>query len=430
MSNDAEDLPVLHVDMDAFYVEVERQRDPSLVGKAVVVGGSSDRGVVASASYEARMRGVRSAMPSAQARKLCPDAVFVSAHFSQYRAASQAVHRVFHSITPLVEPIALDEAFLDVSGAHLLFGSSEEIAWRIRHDILETVGLDCSVGVASNKLLAKLASVAAKPRATPRGIQAGAGVRVVNGADARSFLHGHPVAALWGVGAATLRRLQGIGVASVGDLSRVSEASLVQLLGHAHGRHLAMLSHGVDDRPVVPEREAKSISHEETFEVDVTDIARMRSEIVRLADGVASRLRRAGLACRTVQLKVRSPELRSVSRSQTLTESTDVGKVIADTAVALLDRLDTSGGVRLIGVAATGLAPPGPEQLELLHSLEEVGAPDDLVVPWGRVSAAMDEIRARFGTEAIAPGARSRRSEHSEQGGGPGERRWGPDRSI
>lgn len=418
MSNGADDLPILHVDMDAFYVEVERQRDPTLVGKPVVVGGSSDRGVVASASYEARMRGVRSAMPSTQARKLCPDAVFVSADFSSYRSASEAVHRVFRSVTPLIEPIALDEAFLDVSGAHLLFGASEEIAWRIRHDIADTVGLDCSVGVASNKLLAKLASVAAKPRATPSGVEPGPGVRVVPRADEVAFLHEHPVAALWGVGPATLRRLQGIGVATVGDLSRVSESTLVSLLGEAHGRNLAKLSKGEDHRRVESEREAKSISHEETFARDALTVPELRSHVTRLSDGVARRLRAAGVGARTLTLKVRFSEgFHTITRQTMAPEPIDQASDIVALLGPLVDSIDPSPGVRLVGVSGSNLA-PAFHQLTLGEA--SGGGPEH-----GTWSEAVDSIRARFGADAIGPASAVRKGSVRSAEHRPN--RWGPD---
>ena len=417
MTRARDGLAILHVDMDAFYVEVERQRDPSLVGRPVVVGGSSDRGVVASASYEARMRGVRSAMPSMQARQLCPDAVFVSADFSNYGEASALVHEVFHSVTPLVEPIALDEAFLDVSGAHGLFGSSEEIAWRIRHDVADLVGLDCSVGVASTKTLAKLASVAAKPIPSATEIRPGLGVKVVRREEELKFLHDHPVKALWGVGKVTLAKLQGLGVSTVGDLARVPTDGLVAALGTSHGEHLARLSQGHDPRPVEPERDVKSIGHEETFERDLTTDSELRSEIVRLSDAVASRLRRAGLAARTVQLKIRHPDLRLSTRSVSVETTLDTGPAISRLAVELLTRLDTSDGVRLLGVSCSGLSEPGPQQLTL--GVEDGSGPTRDPA-WEHLSSAVDEIRDRFGAHAIGPGARATRKEQ------PGHRRWGP----
>ena len=317
------ELSILHVDMDAFYVEVERQHDPSLVGKPVIVGGDSERGVVASASYEARSRGVRSAMSSIVAKSLCPEAVFVGANFARYREISRQVQQLLYAVTPQLEPIALDEAFLDVSGAHRLFGSSEQIAWQIRNDVYEGVGLDCSVGVASSKLLAKLASVAAKPKASPAGVTPGLGVFVVHPDVATEFLEAHPVEALWGVGRATLEKLKALGISSVGDLASVPNEILVEELGASHGNHLSKLSQGIDLREVDSERERKSISHEETFASDIYDRAALVSEIVRLSDAVSARAREQGLAARTIHLKVRRPDMSYVTRSVTLEEAVD-----------------------------------------------------------------------------------------------------------
>ena len=400
-------LSILHVDMDAFYVEVERQIDPSLVGKPVVVGGRSDRGVVASASYEARALGVRSAMSSVVAKNLCPDAVFVKSNFSRYRKISKRVHEIFNAVTPLVEPIALDEAFLDIGGAHKLFGSSEEIAWQLRNDIYEEVGLDCSVGVASSKLLAKLASVAAKPIATPEGVKPGSGVFVVHAGIESSFLQNHPVEALWGVGSVTLKKLRSIGIKTVGDLAQTSEDEVVAALGASHGRHLHGLSKGLDGRAVNAQRERKSISHEETFEFDVFDRSSLESEIIRLADAVSTRARSQGLAGRTVQIKVRRPDMSFVTKFLTLEEPIDTLSEIADNATALLAELDLRGGVRLLGLGITKLGPPGPRQLTL-DSLGE-RSPSS-----GSVSNALDNIREKFGQAAIGPGFPKKRAEIDE----------------
>ena len=250
-------------------------------------------------------------MSSVVAKNLCPDAVFVKSNFSRYRKISKRVHEIFNAVTPLVEPIALDEAFLDIGGAHKLFGSSEEIAWQLRNDIYEEVGLDCSVGVASSKLLAKLASVAAKPMATPQGVKPGSGVFVVHAGIESSFLQNHPVEALWGVGSVTLKKLRSIGIKTVGELAQTSEDVVVAALGASHGRHLHGLSKGLDGRAVNAKRERKSISHEETFEFDVFDRSSLESEIIRLADAVSTRARSQGLAGRTVQIKVRGPICRS-----------------------------------------------------------------------------------------------------------------------
>ena len=402
-----DDLPILHVDMDAFYVEVERQSNPSLIGKPVVVGGDSQRGVVASASYEARAMGVKSAMSSVVARRLCPNAVFVKSNFSRYREISRRVHQIFHAVTPEIEPIALDEAFLDVGGAHKLFGSSEEIAWQLRNDIYESVGLDCSVGVASSKLLAKLASVAAKPQITSRGIQPGAGVCVVERENQRNFLEAHPVEALWGVGVVTLQKLRSMGISTVRDLAAVPEAVLVEALGASHGAHLCKLSRGIDVRRVDSERQRKSISHEETFAADIYDRKVLESEIVRLSDAVSSRARTQGTAGRTIQLKVRRPVMSFVTRSVTVDEPVDTLPEIAERATELLAQLDVGQGVRLLGVGLSRLDTTGPRQLTLVED-------DSRNSGWSRLSGAMDRIRERYGHSAIGPGLPTNPSENSD----------------
>lgn len=449
-------LPILHVDMDAFFVEVERHRDPSLIGKPVIVGGSGRRGVVASASYEARAAGVHSAMPTARARRLCPSAVVVTSDFSGYVEASSAIAEVFESVTPHVEPIALDEAFLDVSGAHRLFGESADIAWHIRSAVREATGLDCSVGVASNKTLAKLASVAAKPIVGAQGPEPGLGVRVVGVLEQMDFLWSHPVQALWGVGPVTLRRLNAIGAITVGDLAQISPEQVISAVGAAHGEHLTALARGIDDRPVHRGGIPRSISHEQTFEVDLDDPDRIRSETVRLADAVASRLRANGLSGKTVTVKVRHPDFALRTRSCTLAEPIQTGRALAHAAHGLLGKLDVLNGIRLLGIAmsnfienasATAAAagqvshtfsaaepdpaaqPVGPLQLAL-----DLGVPPDGATAPGesardgptgdsetdrRLAAALDAIRGRFGREVIAHGAAGLSDE------APGERRWG-----
>ncbi|WP_419945679.1 DNA polymerase IV [Candidatus Poriferisodalis sp.] len=446
---DADELPILHVDMDAFYVEVERKRDPSLVGRPVIVGGSGRRGVVASASYEARAAGVHAAMPTARARRLCPSAVVVTSDFSGYAEASGAIAEVFESVTPLVEPIALDEAFLDVSGAHRLFGTSPQIAWRLRGAVRQATGLDCSVGAASNKTLAKLASVAAKPIVGSSGPQPGLGVRVVELAEQLDFLWAHRVEALWGVGPVTLERLNGIGVLTVGDLAAVPLERLVAAVGTAHGSHLALLAQGIDDRPVRPGGIPRSVSHEETFETDLRDPDRIRGETVRLADAVASRLRANGLAGRTVTVKVKYPDFSLRTRARTLAEPVQTPRMLVQAAHALVAKLDLSLGVRLLGVAVSNICetsaseagggagvagtaatePEGQIQLALeigMPPVPESGAAADAGPgPTGdaeldrRLADALDVIRGRFGRAIISHGAAGLRD------GAPGERRWG-----
>jgi DNA polymerase-4 len=409
---------IVHVDMDAFFVSVELLRRPELRGRPVVVGGTGDRGVVAAASYEARAYGVHSAMPTARARRLCPHAVFLPGDHAHYAAVSRRVMEVFRAYTPLVEPVSLDEAFLDVTGARRLHGDGERIARAIRAEVLEREGLHCSVGVAPSKLVAKLASEAAKPRAGRGGPEPGLGVRVVRPEEVRDFLRPLPARALWGVGPATMARLERLGVRTVGDIADLPEDALVHALGPAAGRQLRRLAAGEDDRPVEPDQPPRSIGHEETFPRDHHDREALRREVARMADAVAWRLRRAGLAARTVTLKVRFGDFRTITRSTTAAQAVDDGPAIARAASALLDRVDPSPGVRLLGVTASGLVEGAARQLTL----------DDLAGPapaWHEVSGAVDAIRARFGGDAIGPAAALR------PGGlrvkRTGDAPWGPD---
>ncbi|MDQ6946998.1 MAG: DNA polymerase IV, partial [Actinomycetota bacterium] len=293
---------ILHVDMDAFFAAVEVRFDPALAGKPVVVGGAGRRGVVAAASYEARAYGVRSAMPSAQARRLCPHAVFVAGQYDRYSETSQRLHEIFQAYTPKVEGIALDEAFLDVSGASGLFGDGLAIGHLIRQQVNAELGLSASVGVAATKFLAKLASEAAKPRASLTGVILGAGVVVVEPGEELAFLHPMPVEALWGVGPVTSSRLRGLGVTTVGQLAAVPVGTLERSLGSASGRHLHELAWARDPRRVEPYRAVQSIGHEETYPWDRDDRDDLRREVVRMADAVASRLRATGVTGRTVTL--------------------------------------------------------------------------------------------------------------------------------
>jgi DNA polymerase-4 len=344
---------ILHVDMDAFFVSVELLRRPELRGRPVVVGGTGRRGVVAAASYEARRYGVFSAMPSMRARQLCPHAVFLRGDYESYSAASAEVFEVLRSYTPLVEPLSLDEAFLDVSGSVRRLGSGVDIARRVRTEVVARTRLTCSVGVAANKFLAKMASVEAKPRPGPDGIERGSGVFEVPPGGEIAYLHPLPVRRLWGVGPATHERLGRLGVITIGDLAAVSPVALRGVVGAAAATRLLELAQGVDARPVEPERPAKSVSHEETFAFDLHDAADLRRELARLADGVASRLRAGGLAARTITLKVRDATFRTVTRSRTLPRPVDTATAIAATVYELLDAVGPTGGVRLLGVAAT-----------------------------------------------------------------------------
>ncbi|MDT0529468.1 DNA polymerase IV [Micromonospora sp. DSM 115977] len=384
---DADDsgCPILHVDMDAFFASVEVRRRPELRGRPVVVGGTGPRGVVSSASYEARRYGVRSAMPTARARALCPHAVYLPPDFTQYSAASAAVMQIFRDVTPLVEPLSLDEAFLDVAGARRLFGPPAAIARRIRERVAGEQGLSCSVGVAPSKFVAKLGSTRAKPD----------GLLVVPATRVLDFLHPLPVSALWGVGERSTETLRRLGLATIGDLAEAPVGMLRKALGEASAAHLHELAWGRDPRRVTPEQAEKSIGAEVTFDVDVTDPLEIRRALLALAEKVGIRLRRAGQVGRTVSLKVRLTDFRTVSRSRTAGVPTDVAREIFDTVWALYTALDPGEPVRLVGVRVEGLAAARetPRQLTL-------GAPER---GWREAEAAADAAAARFGRSVIGP---------------------------
>jgi DNA polymerase-4 len=411
---------ILHVDMDAFYASVELLRRPELRGRPVIVGGVGNRGVVAAASYEARAYGVHSAMPSVRAQRLCPDAVFLPGDYGHYSEVSARVMAVFAAFTPLVEPLSLDEAFLDVRGSVRLHGPPERMAAQIRARILGEEGLGCSVGVAPNKFLAKLASEVAKPRVSRQGPVPGIGVKVVAVGEELAFLHPLPVQALWGVGPATLERLQRLGVRTVGDLAAIPVDNLRSSVGDAVGRHLHALSHARDDRPVVADQRPKSIGHEETYARDHHDRAAVDLELVKLADAVAGRLRRANLAGRTVTLKVRFHDFTTITRRETLRDAVDSGVAIARSAQALAASVDPSPGVRLLGVSVSGLTDHASEQLTLALSAD----PAATGAEWSHVDDAVDAIRERFGAGAIGPAALVGRDGLRVKR--RGDQQWGP----
>jgi DNA polymerase-4 len=381
---------ILHVDLDAFYASVEVLDNPALAGRPVLVGGTGPRGVVAAASYEARRYGIHSAMPMGRARRLCPEAVILPPRFDAYQAKSAEVQAIFRTFTPLVEPIALDEAFLDVTGAGRLFGTGVEIGAAIRARIRAETGLTASVGVATTKLVAKLASEAAKPD----------GMRVVEAGTELGFLHPLPLRRLWGVGPATEKRLARFGVTTIGDLAALPEESLVDALGRAQGQQLHQLAWNRDQRPVEPDRETKSIGQEETFPRDVYDAEALRAEARRLAERVGNRLREHGLAGRTVTIKVRYPDFRTITRSATASEPTSAGADIARQAVELLERAELHLGVRLLGVSVHNLVSAPAHQLTLGEADVDDG-----------VQRAVEGVRARFGDDALGivhtPGAQS-----------------------
>jgi DNA polymerase-4 len=375
--------PILHVDMDAFYASVESIKDPSLRGKPIVVGGQGGRGVVTSASYEARQYGVTSAMPMVRARRLCPHAVYVSNDFASYLEYSKEIRRVFLSFTPLVEPLSLDEAFLDVRGSVKLFGAPIDIARRVK-EAIAALGLACTVGVAANKFLAKLASAKAKPD----------GLLVVPADGIEGFLHPLPVTALWGVGARTGEELIRLGLRTVGDLARVPRRTLERAIGEAAGAHLHALANGSDDRPVIPDEYSKSVGSENTFSHDLDSTEQILRETLRLADRTAGRLRAKGLCGRTVTLKVRFSNFNTITRSRTLGAEVNTTAEIYEVARELYLKVDPDRPrIRLLGVSVTGLATGPPQrQMELLTG-DRPG--------WQEASDAIDSIRTRFGDDSV-----------------------------
>jgi DNA polymerase-4 len=389
----AADAAILHLDLDAFYASVEQLADPNLRGRPVIVGGLGSRGVVAAASYEARTFGVHSAMPMAQARRACPDGVFLAPQFDAYGEASTHVMAVLRSVTPLVEPLALDEAFLDVRGARRLRGTGREIAADVREQVRAETGLVVSVGVATTKLLAKIASDLAKPD----------GLLVVEPGEELTFLHPLPVERLWGVGPATRARLDRFAVRTIGDLAQLPEPTLVAALGAGHGTHLHALAWNRDDRPVEPVRRVKSVGHEETFPTDVTERATLHREVLRMSEKVASRLRRAESVGRTVQLKVRFADFRTITRSRTLAEATDLAADIGQVADELLGTVDISGGIRLLGVTAQQLEPAVAVQTSLPFGSGADDGDPARREQLGWVERSVDRVRERYGDGAVVP---------------------------
>jgi DNA polymerase IV len=377
---------ILHADMDAFYASVEIRDRPDLAGLPVIVGAGS-RGVVLSASYEARVHGVRSAMPVTRARRLCPQAVFVAPRHRLYAAASTEVMALFRSITPEVEPLSLDEAFLDVSGSIRRLGRPAQIAELIRASIRDQQSLACSVGVANCKFVAKLASALCKPD----------GLLVVPDDQVLDFLHPLPVAALWGVGEQTGQALARLGLRTVADIAHTPLAVLQRELGQAAGAHLSALAWGRDDRPVNPGVQDKSIGAEETFATDVDDPEVIRRELLRLSGRTARGLRAGGCVARTVVVKLRLANFKTITRSRTLPEPTDVARKIYVTACDLYAAagLDSRARLRLVGVRASGLIPAARSATQLAFG--------ERPVSWRDAERAVDRIAGRFGTDTVRP---------------------------
>ncbi|WP_432511939.1 DNA polymerase IV [Kineococcus sp. SYSU DK001] len=385
LDHDDTGCTVLHVDMDAFYASVELLRRPDLAGTPVIVGGG-DRGVVLSATYEARRFGVHAAMPMARARRLCPTATVLVPHHEDYARISAGVMEVFRSVTPVVEPLSLDEAFLDVAGTVRRLGSPARIGELLRARIADEQGITCSVGVASTKFVAKLASGGAKPD----------GLLVVPHAQTVTFLHALPVGALWGVGERTEEALTRLGLRTVADIAHTPVATLTRGLGEATGRHLHALAWGRDERRVVAAVPERSIGSEETFPRDVDDPRYVHRELLRLAERTAARARAQGLAGRTVVLKVRFSDFTTITRSRTLPERTDVTREIHATARDLFDGLGLERArLRLVGVRLEGLADSATAPRQLVLGERAHG--------WREADGAVDRAGARFGAGSVRP---------------------------
>ena len=376
---------ILHCDMDAFYASVEERERPELVGKPVIVGGSPEkRGVVSAANYVARRYGVHSAMPAVTARRLCPQGIFLPPRIDYYAEVSRQIREIFQRFTPLTEPLSLDEAFLDTTGSENLFGPAVEIGRKIKQAVREESRLVVSVGVAPNKFLAKIASDLKKPD----------GFVVVDPGQVQEFLDPLPVERLWGVGRQGTKVFQQLGIRTIGQLRRWPLEALKDRFGSG-GEHLWQLAHGIDDRPVVPERAAKSISHETTFELDIDDLELLLAWLLELTEQVGWRLRRHGLRGRTVQLKVRFADFSTITRSQTLPDPSNITEELWQAADAILCRRLPTGHlpVRLLGMGVSGID-TSPLTQGLLFDQDERRRQADL-------DAAIDRAKGRFGTSAL-----------------------------
>lgn len=376
---------VMHVDMDAFYAMVELLDHPELKGAPVIVGGGT-RGVVLSATYEARALGIHSAMPMSRARRLCPQATILAPHHDRYAEVSRAVRAVFDDVTPIVEPLALDEAFLDISGAIRRIGSPTRIGELIRARVADEQGITCSVGIATTKFVAKLATNRAKPD----------GMFVVPADGVVAFLHPLPVGALWGVGGKTEEQLHRLGLRTVSDIAHTPERTLQRALGRSLGAHLSALSWGRDDRRVVPDEPDRSIGAEETFGTDVDDPVVIERELLRLSEKVTARMRQGGVVGRTVSIKVRFSDFTTITRSRTLTSPTDVAQEVYSVARGLYQALGLQRTrLRLVGVRMEQLGDRTEQSRQLTLDEPEQG--------WREAEVAIDAATARFGRDAVRP---------------------------
>jgi DNA polymerase-4 len=377
---------ILHIDMDAFFALVEVRENPSLAGKQVIVGYDGNRGVVLSATYEARKLGVHSAMPMSRALRLAPNAIVVEPDHEKYSEVSENVMAIFESITPLVQPLSVDEAFLDISGAQKLMGTPSQIGEVIRARVSDEQGITCSVGVASTMFVAKLATNFAKPD----------GLHVVPADKVIEFLHPLPIGALWGVGEKTAEQLSRLGLVNVSDIANTPVKTLARVIGQAAAEHLYELAWGRDPRTVTPNQAEKSIGAERTFESDMDDPEEILAQILDLSNKVAKRLRAANYFSRTITIKVRFADFTSVTRSKSLPASTDLATDIYATSKSLFEAMNLQRArIRLVGVRATGLVPTSESSVQLEFSDRDSG--------WREAEEAIDQVAIKFGNSAVKP---------------------------
>lgn len=377
---------ILHIDMDAFFALVEVRENPSLAGKQVIVGYDGNRGVVLSATYEARKLGVHSAMPMSRALRLAPNAIVVEPDHEKYSEVSENVMAIFESVTPLVQPLSVDEAFLDISGAQKLMGTPSQIGEVIRARVSDEQGITCSVGVASTMFVAKLATNFAKPD----------GLHVVPADKVIEFLHPLPIGALWGVGEKTAEQLSRLGLVNVSDIANTPVKTLARVIGQAAAEHLYELAWGRDPRVVTPNQAEKSIGAERTFESDIDDPEEILAQILDLSNKVAKRLRTANYFSRTITIKVRFADFTSVTRSKSLPASTDLATDIYATSKSLFEAMHLQRArIRLVGVRATGLVPASESSVQLEFSERDSG--------WREAEEAMDQVSLKFGNSAVKP---------------------------
>ena len=376
---------ILHIDMDAFYASVEQIDDPRLKNKCVIVGGTSNRGVVSAASYEARQFGIHSAMPIYQAKQKCPHAIFVPPQMGRYKEVSKKIMNILRNFSPLMEPVSIDEAYLDVTGCQRLFGGPREIAWEIKRKIRETVGLTCSVGVAPNKFLAKIASDMEKPD----------GLTVILPEQVAAFIDSLPIKKVPGVGKKMFRQLELLGIRTLGDVQQLPEKSLIKHLGK-FGKRLRALSSGSDDSPVTPHAPHKSISSERTLAADTRDAELLKRYLLSQSGEVARQLRQVGLRAKTITIKIKDEDFKTATRRITIAVPTQSSETIYKHAAQLLDDYKTSKKIRLIGVGASGFS-----TVTVSVQLGLFDANDETTDDWEKIDMTLDSIRKKFGRDVV-----------------------------